>query len=90
MTHGIGDSPEPVANLAVPVDMVTDEDILPDDAVKKRLGVAFWICGGWLVLIALVAVLAPILPIEDPHATSVGPPRDSPSLDHYIHSAIEE
>jgi peptide/nickel transport system permease protein len=84
MTHGIGDSPEPVANLVVPVDMVTDEDILPDDAVKKRLGVAFWICAGWLVLMALVAVLAPILPIEDPHATSVGPPRDSPSLDHWF------
>ena len=35
-------------------------------APKKKLGLGFWISAFWVVLITLLAVLAPILPIKDP------------------------
>jgi peptide/nickel transport system permease protein len=75
MTPVTAVGPLPVDSTAVAV---------PDDAVKKHLGVAFWICIGWMVLLVLVAVLAPILPIDDPGSIGVGPPREGPSLDHWF------
>lgn len=48
---------------------------LVDDAVTieadgggqpRRIGLMFWICIGWLVLIVLAALLAPWLPLKDP------------------------
>jgi peptide/nickel transport system permease protein len=33
---------------------------------KKRAGVVFWVSVAWLVLIVLLAVLYPLLPLEDP------------------------
>lgn len=56
-----------------------DIEEAPDDAVKKTLGVGFWIAGVWLVLIVLVAVFAGLLPFEDPDAINTGPPREGPS-----------
>ena len=35
-------------------------------APKKKLALGFWISAFWVVLITLLAVLAPILPIKDP------------------------
>jgi peptide/nickel transport system permease protein len=40
-----------------------------DDGFKKRgLGVGAWIAIGWLAFLALMALLAPILPLKDPLA----------------------
>ena len=39
-----------------------------NDTFNRRLGPLFWIAIGWLVLIALLALLAPWLPIKDPDA----------------------
>ena len=36
----------------------------------RKLG-PFWIAVGWIVLIVLVAILAPWLPIKDPESTSI-------------------
>ncbi|MGA1616741.1 MAG: ABC transporter permease, partial [Ilumatobacteraceae bacterium] len=36
--------------------------------INRRLGPLFWIAVGWLVLISLLAALAPWLPIKDPDA----------------------
>lgn len=36
---------------------------------KGRLGVAGWLCAGWVTLISLAAVLAPWLPLDDPKVT---------------------
>jgi peptide/nickel transport system permease protein len=36
------------------------------DVTKKRLGVFFWICAGWIGLIILLAVFANVLPLPDP------------------------
>ena len=51
----------------------------PDDAVTRRLGIGFWLSVSWLVLIVLGAVLAPVLPLEDPTETLVHEPREGPS-----------
>ena len=47
-----------------------------DSAVKKTLGLAFWVAVGWLVAITLAAILAPWLPIADPDEIANGAPRD--------------
>jgi peptide/nickel transport system permease protein len=36
------------------------------DVTKKKLGVFFWICAGWIVLIAALAVFANLLPLPNP------------------------
>lgn len=38
------------------------------DTINRRLGPLFWIAVGWLVLISLLALLAPWLPFKDPDA----------------------
>ena len=38
------------------------------DTINRRLGPLFWIAVGWLVLVSLLALLAPWLPIKDPDA----------------------
>ena len=50
---------------------VIDREVLapgavPSDAVKKKLGLLFWICVGWFGVVILLAALAPLLPIPDP------------------------
>ena len=57
---------------------------VPDDAVKKRLGWGFWVCAAWLGVLTLVAILAPVLPIEDPTALRSGPAREGPSFSHWF------
>lgn len=45
------------------------EEITADaaaDPTKKRLGVFFWICVGWIVLVALMAIFASLLPLPNP------------------------
>jgi peptide/nickel transport system permease protein len=41
---------------------------------RRRLGVAFWIAAGWLTVVILLAVLAPLLPIADPNQILNGDP----------------
>ncbi len=53
-------------------------------AVRRRLGFGFWLAVLWLVLIALTAVLAPLLPVADPTKVGFGGPRQSPSLDAWF------
>jgi peptide/nickel transport system permease protein len=36
------------------------------DPTKKKLGVLFWICAGWIVLVALAATFASLLPLPNP------------------------
>jgi peptide/nickel transport system permease protein len=36
------------------------------DPTKKKLGVFFWICVGWIVLVALLATFASLLPLPNP------------------------
>lgn len=36
------------------------------DPTKKKLGVLFWICVGWIVLVAVTATIANLLPLPNP------------------------
>jgi len=36
------------------------------DPTKKKLGALFWICAGWIVLVALAATFANLLPLPNP------------------------
>lgn len=65
--------PEPeIPAVAVDVAAIVDAPAIPEDAVKKRLGTAFWVAVGWMVLLSVLCLLAPILPIADPDEIGVG------------------
>ena len=38
-----------------------DPDQVPEDAIRKKLGPMFWLATGWVVLIVLLALAAPLL-----------------------------
>jgi len=59
-------------------------DTAVDAAVDKKLGRAFWIAVGWLVLVTIAALLAPWLPIEDPGKVGSGGPREGPSWSNWF------
>jgi peptide/nickel transport system permease protein len=49
-----------------------------EGAVKRRLGIGFWIAVAWVVVVVLAAVLAPWLPIKDPDANYIEPTQGAP------------
>ena len=60
-----------------PID-IPEAPIPEPPSVAKQLGLGFWLSAGFLGLIILLAVLAPILPISDPNKTAVGTKFESP------------
>ena len=62
----------------------TEEGTGASDAMQRRLGPGFWIPIGWITLMVVAAVLAPILPIADPEETGVGGRLDPPSWDNWF------
>lgn len=56
----------------------TAEQVRPSESIVKRLGFGFWLSVGFLLVIILSALLAPILPLEDPTRTAVGGRFESP------------
>lgn len=60
------------------------DDLPPDERLTKRLGIGFWIAVGWLGVLVATAVLAPLLPIEDPSKVAAGPARTGPSWDNWF------
>src|SRR5262249_26309987 len=65
-------------NLANQLQLAHDEE-QPAGFIKKRMGVVFWIAVGWMVLVIVLAVLAPVLTnsgiIPDPN--KIGRPINS-------------
>jgi peptide/nickel transport system permease protein len=52
---------------------------------RKPLGVVFWVAVGWLGLLVLMSVLAPVLPfLKDPSAIDPDAIRDGPSATHWF------
>ena len=53
--------------------------------VKKRLGVFFWICAGWIGLIILVAIFANLLPLPKPDFENFAAPQNAgPGWGHLL------
>ena len=50
----------------------SDGDVADTRSVARQLGFGFWLSGAFVVLMVILAVLAPILPIADPTSTAVG------------------
>ena len=44
-----------------------DPDQVAHAAVKKKLGWGFWVASTWVAVVALSALFAPVLPIQDPN-----------------------
>ena len=62
---------------------ILDPDQVGEGAIKKRLGIGFWIAAGWVALVALLALLAPVLPMPSPDKI-VGLPKLPPSAAHWL------
>ncbi|MCZ7530754.1 MAG: ABC transporter permease [Acidimicrobiia bacterium] len=54
------------------------------EAVKRRLGVEFWIATGVFVLIVVAVFAADWLPLQDPDASDKTAPNATPSSDHWL------
>jgi peptide/nickel transport system permease protein len=62
---------------------VLEEAILVEKPEKREpLGILFWVCIGWVVLNILGAILANVLPIEDPLFQNYSLINAGPSLHH--------
>ncbi len=53
-----------------------------ETADGRRLGVLFWVCVGWLALNLLAAILANVLPLENPLTQNYNAINAGPSLHH--------
>ncbi len=60
-----------------------DPDQVEGAVAKKRLGVAFWIALSIFVVIALAALLAPVLPLKSYTAT-LGRPKQAPNAEFWF------
>jgi peptide/nickel transport system permease protein len=60
-----------------------DPDQVDGAVASKRLGFGFWVAAIWFVTVVLAAVLAPVLPLDDPNVAS-GRPRLAPSPEHWF------
>ena len=61
-----------------------DPDQVADQAVKKRLGLAFWVASGWVGLVAVLAILAPWLPLKDPNFQDYTALKAAPSSTYWL------
>ena len=65
-----------------------EEEIAAEEAAdptKKRLGVLFWLCVGWIVLVAALAIFASVLPLHDPNLGNYNWPQNGgPSATNWL------
>jgi peptide/nickel transport system permease protein len=55
------------------------------DPTKKKLGVFFWICVGWILLVAILATFASLLPLPNPDIGNYnGVQNGGPSWSHLL------
>jgi peptide/nickel transport system permease protein len=52
---------------------------------KKKLGVFFWICVGWIMLVAVLAIIANLLPLPNPNLGNYNWQQNAgPSVGHWL------
>ena len=54
------------------------------EAPRRRLGVLFWLSLGWLLLVVLLAVLAPVLPLKSPTFQDYTSVNVGPTVHHLL------
>ncbi|MEZ5170073.1 MAG: ABC transporter permease [Acidimicrobiia bacterium] len=76
----------PAEAYADAVDAVAGVDaaLVPDEAVRKRLGAMFWVSVVIFTVIVLVVFLADWLPLQDPDTPDVQAPNAGPSTAHWL------
>jgi peptide/nickel transport system permease protein len=63
-------------------ELVADAESHP---TKKKLGVFFWICVGWILLVVILAVTASLLPLHDPNIGNYNWPQNGgPSWNNWL------
>jgi len=50
----------------------------------RRLGASFWLTAGWLALVTLIALLAPVLPLTDPNVQDLANRESGPIAGHVL------
>lgn len=60
------------------------EDAAPETEPRKRFGPAAWAAAGWLILVVSVAVIVPLLPLDDPDQSIASLARKGPMTDGHI------
>ena len=76
----------PVSTME-PVDLVQADGGVPLTGRRARqgkLGVVGWLALSWLAIIVLLALLAPVLPIDDPNKVTAAIARQPPGTDGHI------
>ncbi len=63
-------------------EMIEDATVRDTPPRKRRLGILFWACVGWLILNLLAAILANVLPMKNPFFQDYAVVNASPSLHH--------
>jgi len=58
------------------------EALAPAGTRKRRLGLLFWVCAGWIGLMVLLAVLASVLPLTNPNFQNYAALNAGPSIHH--------
>jgi peptide/nickel transport system permease protein len=65
--------------------VLAPEEHAAAQASRRRLGWFFWVCAVWLILVAIGAIFAPILPLQSPDVTAPGSlPYELPSIHHLL------
>lgn len=72
---GVVAGPEGEVAIAAPVGA--------KQSMWRELGMGFWVSTGWVILVILGALLAPVLPIQDPNAIA-STPKQGPSVHHLL------
>jgi peptide/nickel transport system permease protein len=79
-----------VSSVAIDSEAFADlkEEVVADEAAettKKKLGVLFWICVGFILLVAVLATFANLLPLPNPDLGNYNSVQNGgPSLSHWL------
>jgi peptide/nickel transport system permease protein len=71
-----------VESLPEYTDARSEADV--ERAARVPMGPLFWICFGWVVLMVLLAVLAPVLPLKSPTFQDYSAVNAGPSVHHLL------
>lgn len=69
------------------MDITAEAEVPSEHVEKRRLGFGFWLAIGWVALIVLLALFAPLLPLKDPEANFIQRgelPPYAPSAEHWF------